>query len=863
MKIYTHQDKIPERSAIGGKAYHLYQLKKIGFQVPAFSVVDASALTSVLNQVDQDGLASMEDQIESFEWSDEMIETLHKALPPSSSKSYAVRSSAIPEDGSDHSFAGQFESYLYIPASAIPTYIKKVWKSIFSARVQTYLKEKNLPPIQQIAVIIQEMVDPDVSGVGFGVHPQLNHPDAKVICSVYGVGEGIVSGALNADTFTYQNDSWQADIVKKEEKGGRSEDGHVQYEPVDHSAQEIATLSTAQLEELRAALDQLSEAFNGPQDIEFAWSNDVMYLLQTRPITAIKNRVNENRIIWDNSNIVESYPGVTTPLTFSYIRSAYQNVYQQLAKLMGAHSKTIEANEAVFANMLGLIRGRVYYNLLSWYRVLALFPGYSLNARFMENMMGVKERFDLEKKVPMKKIPALYRTGVMLFRIIYHRITIKKTSTAFLKDVEDALAEVKSMNLEKMTAVQLKKTWIDLDALLTPKWKAPLINDSFAMIYFGRLQKFIEKHELSENPNIQNDLLCGSQDIISVEPIHKSIALATEILENPSLKELFSNHDAETVWAKIEHEPIREKIQVYLNRFGDRCVGELKLETISFKQDPTLFIKNLQSFVRQNVTTKNTQSGMDLKLREAAEKDVFGALKSRPLRKYRLKKLIAKTRYFVSNRENLRYERTRVFGITRSIFTAIGEQFENHKALNDARDIFYLTQKEVFNFIEGTAVQCDLKSLVETRKAEFDSYQNSPPPSDRITTYGTVHYGNDFYIREAPTHLADGELKGQGCCPGVVKAKIRIVHHPGDIDSLDGDILVTTSTDPGWVTLFPTASAILVERGSLLSHSAIVSREMGIPCIVGVSHLLSTLEDGEWVEMNGSTGIIKRLNHEQ
>ena len=108
----------------------------------------------------------------------------------------------------------------------------------------------------------------------------------------------------------------------------------------------------------------------------------------------------------------------------------------------------------------------------------------------------------------------------------------------------------------------------------------------------------------------------------------------------------------------------------------------------------------------------------------------------------------------------------------------------------------------------------------------------------------------------------DGELFGLGCCPGIVKGKVRLVKDPKEIKSLNGDILVTSSTDPGWVTLFPTTSAIIVERGSLLSHSAIVSREMGIPCIVGVSNVLKTLKTGDLIEMNGSTGEIKIVDHE-
>ena len=106
----------------------------------------------------------------------------------------------------------------------------------------------------------------------------------------------------------------------------------------------------------------------------------------------------------------------------------------------------------------------------------------------------------------------------------------------------------------------------------------------------------------------------------------------------------------------------------------------------------------------------------------------------------------------------------------------------------------------------------------------------------------------------------NGDLKGIGCCPGVVKARVQVVHHPSEVADLNGDILVTASTDPGWVTLFPNAGGILVERGSLLSHSAIVSRELGKPCIVGISNLLNQLKTGDWVEMDGSTGNVQIIS---
>lgn len=863
MKCYTLKDQIPGLVQIGGKALNLYRLKKMGLNVPDFAVIDQAELMQIIPVENRniESYPTILTLIDHFSFPDDFLEKLQNTFQKADQKRYAVRSSAHMEDGKSHSFAGQFESFLYVEWNDLQDRIKAVWRSNFSNRVASYLQTNKLQPQFGMGVIIQEMIDPDVSGVAFGINPSTGMLNSKVICAVYGVGEGLVSGALNADTFNLNGDTIESVLVKKEQMAVHGKSGEIQFDPVPSENQMRATLSEKKIREIAQKLDRLTTELQTPQDVEFALKDDVLYFLQTRPITAIASpatqKSEKNRIIWDNSNIVESYPGVTTPLTFSYIKTAYENVYKQLALLMGASHKTVDENEAVFANMLGLINGRVYYNLLSWYKVLALFPGYSLNAQFMENMMGVKERFVLEKDTRTSKMSALWRTAVMVTKIIYHSLTIRKTSRRFLEDVNTSLARVKGLDLDNMTAYELKKTWVDLDGFLVPKWKAPVINDSFAMIYFGRLQKLIERYKIGSNSNLQNDLLCGSKDIISVEPIHESIKLATKISQNSDLKKLFLQNDPTEIWRKLDNNPLKDEINHYLQRFGDRCVGELKLETISFKQDPSLFVATLKSFIKQNVTTQSTASTVDMDLRRAAEAEVKKHLKN-PFKRRKFNKILKKTRYFVSNRENLRYERTRVFGITREIFTAIGKQFEHHNVLTHHRDIFYLTKTEIFAFIDGTAVTQNLKKLVEIRQTEFNAYKDQPAPADRITTFETVHIGNDFFNTSSEIE-AETNLHGLGCCPGIVRAKVRIVNHPGEVESLNGDILVTSSTDPGWVTLFPTASAILVERGSLLSHSAIVSREMGIPCIVGITGLLKQLKTGDEIEMNGSTGTIKRI----
>jgi pyruvate,water dikinase len=304
---------------------------------------------------------------------------------------------------------------------------------------------------------------------------------------------------------------------------------------------------------------------------------------------------------------------------------------------------------------------------------------------------------------------------------------------------------------------------------------------------------------------------------------------------------------------------MKQEIHRYLADFGERCVGELKLETISLTQQPSLFIKTLKTYVETGITIDKTSRRIEEELRSNAELEVNQALKYKPLKKFLLKRTLKHARDLVSSRENLRYERTRAFGMVREIFSAIGQQFYAEGIIEYPRDIFYLGKEEIISFIEGTSLNQDIKALIALRKSEFEIYRNMAPPSERFATYGPIYHANDFFSTNKIDQL-EGNLKGIGCCPGRIRAKAIVVMNPSEVTSLNDCILITSSTDPGWVTLFPSAAGIIVERGSLLSHSAIVSREMGKPCIVSVTGLLKTIKTGDEIEMDGSTGEIKIIN---
>lgn len=855
-----------DKFTIGGKARNLYRLKQSGFSVPKWIVIPQEIVASIIPaEIQNEAYSKIIAFINSYKIPSSFIDEIAKQFPAKTF--FAVRSSAIDEDGSDFSFAGQFESKLFVTKENLEENIKKVWCSAFSDRVYQYRLNNKLNQKFGVAVIVQEMINADAAVVAFGINPANGDRQAKIISSVYGLGEGLVSGEMDSDNFILKNNIITSQLANKTEQivfDTERKTGTKKI-AVEESKRKIASISDEQIKKIAEILDLCSKEYGKPQDMEFAISNYRIYLLQTRPITSLHKIADPNGEynLWDNSNIIESYPGVSTPLTFSFIRKSYEGAYKIFCEFMGVDEKIIKQNERVFANTLGFMNGYVFYNLKTWYHMLAMLPGYRINARFMEKMMGVKERFDIPETHRLSKGAAWLSILKMMLKMYFRFLSLPARRKKFMQLLNDSIAEYKKINYYEKNANELMNLYLDFERKLLNEWKVPLLNDFFAMIWFGMLQKRCEKYSVSKNPNIHNDLLCGSSDIISTQPIHRSIFLATSISNDPELKQLFISEKEQIIWKILSENPkfssIKKEIDRYIMDFGERCVGELKLETVSYTQDPCLFIRVLKSYVETGITAEKTSRNTEEQLRTSAEKEVNRALKNNILKKIVFKRTLSNARELVSSRENLRYERTRAFGIVRELFSAMGKRFYSESIIEHPRDIFYLTKEEIFSYIEGTSVNQNIKKLIELRKNEFANYRKKEPPSERFVTYGPVYHANDFFSSDKIEKI-EGDLKGIGCCPGRVRAKAMVILDPNEVSSLNGCILVTSSTDPGWVTLFPSASAIIVERGSLLSHSAIVSREMGIPCIVSVTGLLKTVKTGDEIEMDGSTGEIKIIN---
>lgn len=842
MTLIVKPNEYAKKEEIGGKAYSLYVL---GRNFPSLNIPAWFAIK-------ENTKAALEKSKESKQNFVTMLEFYLSEF--GEDQLWAVRSSASSEDSIKNSFAGQLDTFLFVPKDKVMETVEKVWASINSEHFLQYSKEKGIVVSESPAVLVQVMVNAESAGVGFGINPVTNENE-YIISGVFGLGNLLVSGESDADTWIVNKGEIKESTLAKKLKKEVLDIENFGTTIIDTAEPESPSLTDKQIFEVQKLIEQVSLFYKHPQDIEWAMEKDKIYLLQSRPITTINAG---KQVLWDNSNIAESYGGITTPLTFSFAKKAYENVYRELCLLLRISKRRVSAHDKEFQNMLGLIQGRVFYNMNSWYKTLALLPGFSLNKTFMEQMMGVKEGVseELEKEIhdsisdsKVKDIAALVKTSLGLGTSL---VFLDKTVADFYVRLNEALEE---RDLEAMSLSELMDYYHSLELKLLKKWDAPMVNDLFAMIFYGLLRKLSKKWCNDENESVQNTLILTQGKIISAEPAKLMRGMARKIYQY-NLQET----NFETWQSLINQREVKKDIDRYIAKFGDRCLDELKLESITLSDNPELLYQTLYELSHNEaiMTVSDTISD-DVKSKEM-EKLLLSKLPF--MKRHVFAWIIKMARKTVRERENLRFERTRLFGRVRKIFLEIGHKLATDRIIEEKRDIFFLETGEIQSYIEGTSTLSNLKDLISLRKAEFSRFENEPTPADRFITRGAVYVNNKYMGKSQSVKIEGNMQKGLGCCPGIVRGKVRVVRDPKNVTLEKGVILVAERTDPGWIMLFSSVSGILVERGSLLSHAAIVSRELNLPAVVSVPGLMDWLKDDDIVEMDGTTGTITKIETE-
>jgi rifampicin phosphotransferase len=355
---------------------------------------------------------------------------------------------------------------------------------------------------------------------------------------------------------------------------------------------------------------------------------------------------------------------------------------------------------------------------------------------------------------------------------------------------------------------------------------------------------------------LHNDLIVGGGGMISAEPAERLAELAALVRAVPDLSAILCNSSLSEIEIALEAQPqLKSDALAYLEKFEDRCLDELKLESATLSDEPILLWRSIGQLARLKTPKPKAD---DNATRGRAEDSLRASLS--PVRKMIFNFVLGQARARVRDRENLRFERTRVFGRARRIFLEIGARLADRGDLDAARDVFWLEVGEIIGLVEGTATITNLRAVARERHAECEHFKTIPAPPRRFQTRGPVRAGLELQIESSIASTNnDDSRSGIACSPGLIRGPVRIVLDPRNAN-LDGpSIIVAERTDPGWILILPLARALLVERGSLLSHSAIVSRELGIPAIVAIPNVTTWLKDGDWVELDGSSGTVKRM----
>lgn len=900
------EEALGRSRSIGGKAANLARLESLELPVPPWYAVTTRAFERALGtklggriqaRLEAAGaeadLRRASEEIRGWVLGLELppdltaeIDRAHAARIPDGAY-VAVRSSAAGEDAAGESFAGLHDSFLYIRGrDRLLDAVRRVWASGYNERALAYRRAKGIPLASvAVGVVVQQMVEARVSGVLFTANPNNGDVHEIVVSALWGAGEGLVSAGLDADTFTVDKETLEVreEVADKREQlllDAAAGGGLVRTE-VPAEMQTRSSLSREQVLDLARMGLAVELCYGRPQDLELALDESgKLFLLQARPVTTVAELgpAAGNRLLWDNSNIIESYSGVTSPMTFSFIRRAYSIVYHCFAEVMGIDARTVRGNREVFENMLGLFRGQVYYNLLNWYRLVRLFPGFQYNKKFMESMMGVREPAPTEvgDEAPAAEpgawqrytveLPALLR---LLGRSTWNFLHIRRIVGDFQAYFRERYERWSALDFRALAPHELAGLYREMEDQLLWQWKAPIINDFFVMVFYGTLKKLCASWCGDESGSLQNDLICGEGGIESTEPAKSLIRLAAEARQQPELQRLLQERPLEELVREVPADPrfagFAAGVARHLQLYGFRGVNELKLEEPSLKDRPAFLYQVIRNYLSGDPASLDlaVMESREQRIRKEAEERAFAAIRRKGgllPRAAIFRRVLNNARLGVKNRENLRFARTRIYGLLRELLRAAGERFAAEGILDRPEDVFYLTLDEVWDYVKGRAVTTNLRGLAALRREEFETYRRETErfPADRFETFGLPYHRNRFQGRPRPAAVGeDGLLRGTGCCPGVVTGPVKVLRSPTEDARLDGEILVAERTDPGWVPLYPSVSGLLIERGSILSHSAIVAREMGIPTIVGIPGLVSTLQTGQVVTMDGTAGTVR------
>jgi len=768
----------------------------------------------------------------------------------------AVRSSATAEDLPGLSFAGQQDTYLNIVgADALLDAVKRCWGSLWTARAIGYrARNKIAPDDVALAVVVQQLIPSEVAGVLFTANPLTGKRDEIVIDASYGLGEAIVSGQVEPDHYVVDPRSWQITGRKLGAKAlalvPRADGGTNQVA----RAGDQQALPDAQILELAQVSQRVAAHFGSPQDIEWAWADGRLYLLQSRPITSLyplpdlPTAPDDPRVYFS----LNSVQGVLDPFT---------PLGCDLLQLLGAGFLELIKVQRPVRQVIPAAGGRLFIDVTDitklWLAALSrLDPG----ARQALSQLIDKGQVELRSPPFLATVgrlpvlaPIVMRMAVALRTPDFERAHALAAAEAFLNDARTRSAAARTL------ADRLEALKFDLSRAIPTILPAvgPVVAPG--LVLMSRIGGWLERW-LGLPSNAVFQVLRGLPHNVTTEMDLRLWALVQAIRADAAARDTLLHMPVEEQAAAYARGALpataQQAIKQFLDKYGMRAVAEIDIGRPRWRDDPTPILQTIHGYLQLDDLSHAPDAlfahGADEAARLAAEwtgqvrRTPFGAIRARLLGG-----AIDRMRRLIGLRESPKFYLISLLGTYRDALLAHARELAERGTLDQADDIFFLSLDQLGRFARGEPL--NLKALVAEQRAEYEHNRaNRRMPRLLLST------GETFY--DGLSEAGASDLIGDPVSPGVVEGPVRVVHDPRGVRLAPGEILVCPATDPGWTPLFLTAGGLVMEVGGMITHGSVVAREYGIPAVVGVQAATTRLHTGQRVRVDGTQGRITILD---
>ena len=830
-------------SEIGGKGQSLARLASAGLPVPnGFHITTGAYLDFVVehhleeaikaqlatvsdlaNQATDQAASAIAALITGRKIPSAMAADILRAYQRLGSPPVAVRSSATAEDLPEASFAGQQETFLNVAgAEQLLEAVRHCWASLWTARAISYRAQRQIRTDKiSIAVVVQELIDAEASGIAFTADPVTGDDTMIEINAAWGLGEAVVGGQVTPDTITVERASRRImrTVINTKTVMTQITDGGVSAEPVPRNQQNAPVLTEPQTLQLVDLAILVEDLIKNPVDIEWCRKGDQLFVLQARPITsAIRpdpwNDSRSGDFLWTNTNVGEAIPDVMTPATWSMVQ-----VF--LTDAMATASIPPYVG-------YGRIGGRIYLNL----SVLVTLSGaVGVNQQSYRSLTEeVFGRLPDDLEIP----PVKARRRDIIRAVLPMALHVIGEARRDARRLDDYLAEHPALCDRRRadiaavdSPVELADLWIEV---LSPEfhrvsWMLSAATRSSGASFITtrkRLQSLV-------GDAAANALTAG----LGAQAGQLASLGLLEGLEQLAAGEI----DRDT----------------FNRRYGHRGPHEFEISLPRSGEDPHWIDTQLAARA-----TGATSYRVMLGLQEQNRHEAWLQLEQRhPVHARILRRQLRVWAKISRDRERARSEVIRYFWVLRAYAIRAGEL----TGLGD--DIFFLDKAEIVRVLQRETIS---STLINRRRAAYQAYSALPKyPALIRGTFNPYAWAadpnrrSDIFI-EGSVSEADVAVRGFPGSAGVVEAPVRVLGDAAEGAALQpGEVLVTTITNVGWTPLFPRAAAVITDVGAPLSHAAIVARELGIPAVVGCGNATMRLKTGDRVRVDGTAGTVEVL----